>query len=383
MNNVWGKPVYMLIVLVLLELSIQAGAELTLSTGARYNWVRDDLPQRTKGTEIIVPISVRYAYGDQFSMSVDTGYAGAQVAYPENEESELAHLTDMLVNLNYAVPKLPIALSVGLNVNVPIGKERVTEDEQSATIGESNDLFGMEKFGEGLNVGVSLSAMKNFGTFGLGLNGLYVYKGEYDPTADIEDDTIDPGDQYLLAGLLIWQPSDTANIVGLLTYSAFGADRVDGTEDFQEGATLTAAGNLSYRYKLYDLAFSQQIVLPQKDRERIDESLQKEPENSGGITAITSLGVTYPFSLTFKGTLLGDVKYYGESDRKDPDNGLVYAGRRVRYSIGTQLTYAITPQFSCMALARYLRMHERQDLYLEHERRFEGVHATAEFTYVF
>ena len=383
MNNILRKLFCMLAVIILLGLPIRAGAELTLSTGARYNWVRDDMPQRTQGTELTIPLSAYYAYGERFSISVDTGYSDAGVEYPEDETSELAHVTDMLVNLNYAIPKLPIALSVGLNVNVPTGKERVTQDEQSATIGESNDLFGVEKFGEGLNVGVSLSAMKNFKTFGLGLNGLYVYKGEYDPTADIEDDTVDPGDQYLVSGLLIWQPSDTANIVGLLTYSAFGPDRVAGTEDFQEGATLTAAGNLNYRYKAYDLAFSQQVVVPAKDRERIDESLQKEPENSGAITAITSLGVTYPFSASFKGTLLGDLKYYGESDRKDQENGLVYAGRRVRYSIGTQLTYAITPQFSCMALARYLRMHERQDLYLEQERRFEGVHAAAEFTYVF
>ena len=383
MKQIFAVCIIVLVAGLVLGWSVSAWAVLRVTTGMHVHWVRDDLKQDTQGTEIIIPLFLRYNIGRHISISLDTGYADAQVRYPNADDVKLAHLTDALLNVEYAVPGLPFNLSAGLTVNLPVGKERLSPDERRATLGENNDLFGVEQFGEGLNVGLSLVAVQVFDTFGLGLSGAYVTKGSYDVTQEIADDTFEPGDQFMLAGMLLWQPSETTHLSGMVAYSGFGVDRVNGEKDFQEGAGLGLSGELTYRYGAVDLSVAQQVVLPGKQREHIDGSLREEADNSVGITLKTSVGVSYSATAAVTVGLLGDVTYYGESERRYSENDLLYAGQRLRSTLGGELEVKVMRGLTWNNMARYLLMREAEDLHNDEDRNFEGLHLSSEITYVF
>lgn len=360
-----------------------AFAELAITTGLRVNRVSDDLENNTEGTEYTIPFSVRYLKGERFSLRIDTGYGLASVTQTGKADAELVNLTDTLISANYSIPGLPAIVSVGLNLNLPTGKARLSPKERNATIGENNDLFETEKFGEGVNVGVNLSVLKKLGTVLLGVNGLYVYKGEYDPTSDIERDAVDPGDQFLAAGLAGWQISSAFTMMTMATYSYFTEDQVQGTSSYQEGGTLTIGGSLNYGKKPVGVSVSIQQVLPQKDKELVNSTLTTETENSGSKTFNAALTIMYICSPSLTLQAFGDMRLYTESDRRELDHGLPFAGKRTRYSVGPGVTYTLNPHLSLFGLLKYVRLTEQKDVYLSDDRIFTGINAQIGITYLF
>ncbi|MCP4376216.1 MAG: hypothetical protein GY794_08600, partial [bacterium] len=190
----------------------------------------------------------------------------------------------------------------------------LTESERKVEIGEGGDLFEVDDFGEGFNIAPSIGLVKKFGAVILGGNFAYLFRGEYDPSADTPDDNLDPGDQALLLGTLQWQASRRFSLNGLLAYSHFTEDKIDGEELFQEGDTFTFGLNALYTYKRWSTRASFQQVFQGKNKElNLDEELVTESDNSNGTQSFGLLELLYRYTDTLTFRILGDLRYYGES----------------------------------------------------------------------
>jgi hypothetical protein len=371
-------------VIVSSEIVPLASGETVLSTGVRFNSFRDDRTEETEGTEFTFPVSLMYTR-ERFSLSLVTAYGRALVNQPDGSEPELSHFTDTLLSAAYTIPQLPLGLFcfAGVNVNLPTGKTQLTKTEEYAIVGENNDLFEVESFGEGLNIGVNLSVMRQFGKITVGVNGTYVYKGEYDPTKEIPDDDLDPGDQILVAGVLNWEVSSQIKVSPLVTYSYFSVDKVNGEENFQQGRTITVGSTLRYTRSPIGVTLSVQDSMPQKNKELVAGSLETEPENSNTNTLSALLDVTYVHSQALALRAVGDIRYYEESERKDKGSGLPYSGKRIRYSFGPGVWYAVNKKISLSALAKYILMNEEKSIYLDQDTTYQGIAANVEAAYTF
>ena len=377
----WRIALHLMFLLWTIRTPVEA--KMTLTTGMLINRVNDDLEQRTDGTEVTIPLKLEYLRGERFVLRFTTGYSSATVERDNGRQAELGSLTDSLLTVNYSFSGLPFNLACGLDVNLPTGRERLSVEEQDAIVGENNDLFVVERFGEGLNVGLSLSAFRQMDRVMFGLNGLYVYKGEYDPTAAAPDDDLDPGDQGLVVGLIGWQANDAFSLSALASYSYFSPDRVNGERSYQEGNTFTAGGSLKYVRKPAEFALSLQAVLPNNDNELVHGDLRIEAENSDSKNLTAALALGYPLSPSLMLEASGDLRYYTESRRVDPDNRLPYAGRRLRYQLGAGLVYAVNQRLSCSTALQYVRLREEKDIAFIQDRTFQGVNIELGISYAF
>jgi hypothetical protein len=86
-------------------------------------------------------------------------------------------------------------------------------------------------------------------------------------------------------------------------------------------------------------------------------------------------------ALTFQ--VLGDIRYYGKSERTDEGNGLPYAGERIHYGFGSGVQYTITRSLSCNALIKYIIMQENQDIDLSEDRTITGLNVDVGMIYTF
>jgi len=218
----------------------------------------------------------------------------------------------------------------------------------------------------------------------VGVNGSYVYKGEFDPTQDTPDDDLDPGDQLLVNALFNWQPYDRLTLDASVVYSHFAADMVDGQESFQEGDKLTIGSTFSFQYST-ELGFTLNLQesLQGKNKEWSEDGLETESENSNGHEFSGGLNVSYNYSEKLAFRAQGNLRYYAESDRADPGSGLPYSGKRVRYAAGGGIAYEINKYLVLSGTAKYFIMNQDQDFKHEEDTTYQGVNLDVGMTCMF
>ncbi|MCP4401852.1 MAG: hypothetical protein GY801_31700 [bacterium] len=226
-------------------LSLQAAAQTFISGSVRYDLFYDDLDPESSGAEVTVPLGIAYRQ-ERFSLSLETACANADVSWSDGTDAKLSGLTDTLLSASYSYvfPGRPMALMFGLDMSLPTGKETLSENERRAEAGESNDLFEVDDFGAGLNIGPSLGILREFENLALTFHGSYIFNGKYDPSSEIPNDDLDPGDQLLLLGGVDWYAAEKIALGAFLSYSYFSTDAVDGKENFREGQRLVFGGSV-------------------------------------------------------------------------------------------------------------------------------------------
>jgi hypothetical protein len=359
-----------------------AYGENSLSTGVRYDAFQDDRSPKTDGFEITIPFGITYGWGNLF-LSVETAYSHANVAPGASSDANISSVTDTLISASYMFPDLPVGIVAGIDVNVPTGKEQLDAEQRRVEFGENHDLFAVDDFGKGMNVGMSLGVIKEFETLQMGINGAYIFNGQWDPTTDISDDDFDPGDQLLVLALINWQVSSRLTLVSSVTYSRFTADTVDGREDFREGDSLIFGSDLQIDLAPFEVVFSLQDTIQAKNEELAGDKLETEPQNSNGNTLFSLIEITYASSLKLRPQFVGDLRYYGESDRKHEVSGLPYTGRRTRYAVGPGLLYTLSDNLSCHGEVQYVWMKQNRDTTLDQVTTFQGVNLSIGATYTF
>jgi len=368
--------------MMLLGMPAPASADIAVSTSFRFDAASDDQTPQTSGNEFTVPFGIAYK-GQKFSASLETAYSNAYVTTEDVGDSGLDGLTDTLLSVSYIHPfaTRPMALMLGLDLNVPGGQENLTEKEAHAEWGQSNDLFEVDNFGDGLNVGGSLGIMRQFREgLVLAVQGAYLLNGEYDPTADVPDDTLDPGNYMLLQALLDWQARPWLRMTGVMAYSHFQEDTTEGEAHFRQGDKLAFSTNLDMKARKWRISTGFLSTFSGKSEELQDGELQPEPENSDGVNVFGILKLAYIFSPAFNARLQGDIRHYGESPLQDPD-GQPFAGRRIRYAAGPGWNYRITKQLAMNGLLKLFLMQQDRDMVVDEDIVYRGLNLDIGLSY--
>lgn len=369
---------------IVLGFATQSQSQTAVSMSVRYDTFRDDRSSESQGDEITLPFGISYK-NQRFLVSLESAYSSANVDWSNGEEGKLSSLTDTIMSASYShtFSGRPIALLFGLDMNLPTGKATLNATERRAEAGERNDLFEVDDFGEGLNIGPSIGFLYEFRKTSLTLNGAYIFYGEYDPTSDIPDDDLDPGDQLFLLGGLNWYAAYWVDIGTFLSYSYFTPDKIQGEEIFQDGQRLIIGGNARTRWEKGEASFNLQYVIQGKNKVPIDNTLQTENDNRNGDEFFGLLSLSYFATPDLTLRLLGDIRYYAESDYRDPDTSLLFSGKRVRYALGPGFRYRLNNHLSLNGLFKGFVMDQNRDVFVEDDVSYYGANLDIGFRYVF
>ena len=348
----------------------------------RYDIFEDDTFSEINGHEWTIPFGALYK-GERLLLQLESAYSLAKADYGLNPNPEISSMTDTRLAASYSFPDLPVGIVIGVDVNLPTGQERLSRYEQVVEAGEQHDLFEVDNFGEGLNVGVNLGLAKAFGDVTMGLSGAYLLKGEYDPTKDVEQDDLDPGDHVVVLGIMKWKAGGGLTVETTAAYSHVSPDTINGEESFREGPKLLLGGTLRFQGQTLGIRLGMQNTFPGKNKELVDSTLKTEPENSNGNEFLSSCDVTCRVSSKLDLQLLGDLRLYGESDRKNDENGLPFKGKRVRYAIGPGALYLLNDHLTWNAVMKYFIMKQEQDIYEPEEMTLRGLNLSLGMTYMF
>ena len=369
---------------VLLGFPMTSQSQTSMSMSVRYDVFRDDRSPESQGDEITIPFGISYK-NQHFLVSLESAYTSANVDWNDGQKGELSNLTDTVFSASYSytLSNRPMALLFGLDMNLPTGKTGLNESERLAEAGEKNDLFEVDTFGEGFNIGPSIGILREFRNVSLTVSGAYIFYGEYDPTSDIPDDDLNPGDQLFLIGALNWYTASWLDLGSFLSYSYFTPDEVDGEENFQDGQRLVVGGNARLRGERFGAVFSVQYAIQGKNKERVDDTLQEESDNSNGDEFFGLLSLSYLVNSDLTLRLQGDIRYYAESEYQDPDANLPYSGQRVRYALGPGFEYRLNKHFSMNGLLKGFLMDQDRDLFVGDDANYYGANLDVGLRYVF
>lgn len=382
-HRVFLKQIFAIVLFLGLFLKVSlVQAERSLSIGFSYDAFSDDRSPQASGSEFTFPVSLQYEQR-KWLFRLDTAYSHAMVQPGSDSQKTLSNLTDSLCTFSYTLFECPINILLGLDVNFPTGKEQLSQKEKIVEAGENNDLFKVDDFGEGLNVGLHLGLAKELPDLRIGVYGGYTVYGEYDPTRDIPDDDFNPGDQVFLMAALDWQAAPQFLLDTFLAYSYFGVDQINDRQIFQEGDKFVFGGGFYGRYDPLSLSVNWQNAVQAKNDELVKESLETEAENSNRFEFLGSVDLGYACSPELALHWLGDIRYYGESKRRSPLNGRPYEGRRMRYAFGPGFSYTYDQHFSYHGLVKYFVLHQKPNVLLENEVTFHGISVGIGMTYTF
>lgn len=373
------RLILMILLFAPLSSETALSARMFATTGIRYDVFTAD---EEDGAEFTLPLSISYEQQAWF-VALETAYSHASVTRDEEGKGTLSTLTDMHLSAAYFFLQLPVGIRLGLDINAPTGQEQLTQTEAIAEAGEQSDLFEIDEFGEGLNIGANLGLMKEFGAVSMTLSGAYILNGEVDPTADIPDDQTDPGDQTLIMTTLDWQASPSANLQIFTGYSHFLKDQLNGRANFQEGDKWAFGAMMRVDRSPFHLAAGFQNMLQRKNKELVEDALETEPLNSNSNELFGTAEVGYDLSSRLSIRLLGDVRHYSESDRRDALTNLPFAGERNRYAVGPGATYAISPNWRVAGLVKLFRMDAQPNALEADDDVYDGINMSLDLTCAF
>lgn len=359
-----------------------AYGETTVSTGVRYDTFTNDLSPEGTGTELTIPFGAIYKR-DRLLLRLEAAYSRATVNSGADADANISSFSDTLLAGSYTFPDWPVGIIVGVNVNIPTGKEQLRRTEQAVEAGERHDLFEVDDFGEGLNIGLNLGLVKEFGSLNVGLNGAYIFKGQYDPTKDVSNDDFAPGDQALIFAALKWKANSWVEVGSIMTYSHFFPEKTNGQETYQEGGKMALGGHVRVQRQPIEIVVGLQNMVQGKSKEIMGDTLKNESENSNGSELFGWIDMIYRVSPKLDLQMLGDIRNYGESDRKNEVTGLRFNGHRFRYAIGPGVTYVVNDHFTWNAVAKYFVMEQERDVLLNQDVTFRGVNISVGVRYTF
>ncbi|MCP4399793.1 MAG: hypothetical protein GY801_21130 [bacterium] len=378
----WG--LLLIVIGIVLGFTTPSLSQTAVSMSIRYDTFHDDRSPESQGDEMTIPFGISYK-SQRFLVSLESAYSSANIDWSDGQKGELASLTDTVLSTSYSYTfsDRPIALLFGLDMNLPTGKATLNKTERLAEAGDRNDLFEVDNFGEGFNIGPSIGILREFRNASLTVNGAYIFYGEYDPASDIPDDDLNPGDQLFLLGALNWYAASWLDIGTFLSYSYFTPDEIQSEERFQDGQRLVVSGNARLRGGKLGALFSAQYATQGKNKVLIDNTLREESKNSNGDEFFGLLMLSYIVTSDVTLRLQGDMRYYSESEYVDPDTDLPFLGKRVRFALGPGLHYRLNKHLSLNSLLKGFFMDQERDMFVDDDASYYGANLDVGFRYVF
>lgn len=236
---------------IALVLPLPATAADTLfSVGEKYSSFENNR-NGEKGSQFFTPISLSTGSENGLFAGLSTGYLVStyRSAQPDAQEVTVSTLLDTKASLYYTAALGRGCVRVGSTFNLPTGKSSLSGEERGAEMDrEYGELVDVTNFGAGTDANPGFAVTLPWNKFTVGLGGSYHVKGAYDPTTDVEDDSVDPGDEVLGKFTLRWVGGDTKVTAGM-KYQYVGADKIGGELAYKEGNMLAANANLEFTPK--------------------------------------------------------------------------------------------------------------------------------------
>ncbi|HET6566700.1 MAG TPA: hypothetical protein VFG50_01975 [Rhodothermales bacterium] len=169
------------------------------------------------------------------AVAVRAGHAAAGAA----DGRSLSGLTDLYLSGTYERGLGTGSAVLGLSGTLPSGRRQLDRADFDALRLFSLEYYGFRVpgFGQGLSVAPSLTLAYPLGeTLVLGIGASYIYRGPFEPLADMTG-PYDPGDEVLLTGGMDASLGGAASVSLDLTQVLYGADVLDGETWYQAGAS--------------------------------------------------------------------------------------------------------------------------------------------------
>lgn len=191
--------------------------------------------------------------------------------------ASLSGLSDVQASFSYHLEKANMVL--GLQVNVPSGKKKLTQEEFETSGLFSNNIFHLQipNFGTGFNVEPSaVWAVPVSDGFVLGLGASYQYKGKFQPLDEFGD--YDPGDEFLVTGGFDVRLGEGATLSADAVFSAFGKDKLDDEVVFAAGSKIVVHAQLRKDFGDNELALGVRYRSRAKSEFQVGDKLVSEDE---------------------------------------------------------------------------------------------------------
>ena len=333
-------------------------------TGNYGTWESGDIDNNGKQDQVFGQI----AYGTKLWGVAATGRV-ATTSYTttlDDEELSFSTPTDVNIATYYAHEINKVKLRGGIDFDLPTGKSDYTTAELTKIITDpvSGDLMILNSYGAGLNIAPHFVAVFQLTKkASVGFGGRYTVTGEYDPTSDIEDGNLDPGDRLLALVNGAYQLTKTDIITVMAVYSHAEGDKMDGVESFIPGDAFI----LEARYmKQWDETFQSVMSLSYQTQDLNEISgeggvLNSENQNSNNNFWETYVNVVYYHSKSFR--FMGMLGYKSvDSNGYEFGDSYFDAGRE-RSFIEPGFMWLFTQRFYTTGKFRYSLVSDKKDIF--------------------
>lgn len=177
------------------------------------------------------PISFSYWHKD-FSYSLNTEYIVSK-NNTSGASGRVSTVSDTTLTLTKHTEKPKFNVDYSLNINIPTGKAALSWSERYARINE--DLVEVDQFGKGWEFTPGIEVSRKIGKEDMWTIGTsYAFNGSYDPTTDIVNDDISPGNEW--RKFLRWQhAAQDWQFVGELSNTSTGVTKIANGEEYSTG----------------------------------------------------------------------------------------------------------------------------------------------------
>ncbi|UOP04240.2 hypothetical protein [Conchiformibius kuhniae] len=339
----------------------QQPAQLDISVeNHHYFWKSQD---GLKGKQHVMPINLTYQKGT-FNVGLRRAYILSKNQSPE-QYGRVAHWSDTSLSLAYtAFQDKNYPLRFNLSANIPNGKATLSGDEKNAIM--DGHLVWQTRLGEGLNITPGINIAHSFSdkdTMGFGISR--IFRGEFDPNGDVENDKINPGDDTIIA-LQYSRTGKRGQIQAGLSHQHSGITKRNKQSYYQKGNLWTSDISGQFALTPYQSIYGGYSYAYRKKDKYINNQtggLEQEAFNSNGSSHALNLG----YSLNFKqrhniGAAADYLKI--KSNGYDPINAL-YIPARTKTGIGINYQYQITPKSQIAVSAKRFWMKDGSTPYLD------------------
>lgn len=325
-----------------------------------YDWKGEN---NLKGSQYVTPVNITYQKG-AFNAGLRRAYIQSANKSP-NQRGELSGWSDTSASLAYTLNQesnLPIRLN--LSANLPNGKATLSGDEKNAIM--DGNLVWQTRLGEGRNITPGINIAHSFtdkDTIGFGISK--IFRGEFDPNADVENDEINPGDDTI-ATVQYTRTGQRGQMSLGFTHQSSGITTRAGKAYYQKGHLRTLDANGQYALTPNQLLYGgYSYSYRQKDKyiNNLTGDLEAEQFNSNGGSHWLNVGYSWYFKDKHNvGTSVDYLKI--KSNSYDQINAL-YIPARTKVGVGANYQYQITPQAQLSLSAKRFNMKDDPTPYLD------------------
>lgn len=343
-----------------------------------YSW-KDD--KGNKGYQYATPVTLSYQNGG-FNAGLRRAFIVSENQSPDSE-GRVSHWSDTSLSLAYTTKHFASTpIRFNLSMNLPNGKSTLSGAEKNAIM--DGHLVWQTRFGEGFNItpGINVShALSDKDVVGLGVSK--IFRGEFDPNSDVDNDTINPGNDTIAT--LNYSHNEQKWFVNTgLTYQHSDTTKRGGKDYYQKGGlwSFDLGGAVAFNDK-HSLRTNYHYAYRQKDEyiNNLTGNLQEETFNSNGATHFINMDYGYRFNDKHSLHFVADYLRVKSNDY-DQINYL-YVPARKKWSIGVRYDWVIDKNLSLSTVAKRFKVTDNPTPIEPDGKDYKGWNISANLQYQF